>query len=66
MSLPEIIRLVELFLKKEEIIVFLKLRRDSYDRLRIIDDDYDSDSRYTCACGQEYMSEATLKRHQVC
>jgi hypothetical protein len=40
------------------------LRHNSYDRFR---EEYDnaSGSKYACDCGQEYMNEEALKRHQV-
>ncbi|CAF3665569.1 unnamed protein product [Rotaria sordida] len=38
------------------------VRRNSYDRLRALNNDQ-SGSTYMCDCGQEYMSEEALKRH---
>ncbi|CAF3952381.1 unnamed protein product [Rotaria sp. Silwood2] len=39
------------------------IRRNSYDHLRSLNNNQ-SESSYVCDCGQEYMTEETLKRHQ--
>lgn len=60
-----LVRLVYLLKYKKKRLVF-NFRRNSYDQFRETYDDDDAGTSYSCNCGQEYITEEQLRRHQVC
>jgi hypothetical protein len=44
--------------------IIFNLRRRSYDGL-LADDDDETGLMYACDCGQEFINEQDLRRHQV-